>query len=51
MKKFIIPEIELRELTPSQSIMDDITISSEKPGFTGIERLLNADPANDEAVW
>ena len=51
MKEFIIPEIELKELSPSQSIMDDITLSGEIPGFKGLEKLLNADPADDEAVW
>ena len=50
MKKFITPEIELRELTPSQSIMDDITASGEIPGFGGNEQIV-PDPAGDEAVW
>ena len=50
MKKFITPEVELRELTPSQSIMDDITVSTEA-GFGGNEQIVDDPGKNDEAVW
>ena len=51
MKKFILPEVEIRDLSPVQTIMDDITVSSET-GFGGREQVVN-DPAtgSDEAVW
>ena len=49
MKEFIVPEIEIRDLSPSQTVMDDITGSGEIPGFGGNEQTVT-DPA-DEAVW
>ena len=51
MKKFIIPEIEIRDLSPSQSVMDDITGSGEIPGFAGIEQVVSDPGASDEAIW
>ena len=50
MKTFIVPEIEIRDLSPIQSVMDDITISGEIPGLGGHEHVVT-DPADDEAVW
>ena len=49
MKKFIIPEVEIRDLSPSQSVMDDITVSGEIPKFNGSEVVV--DDNNSEAVW
>ena len=49
MKKFIIPEVEICDLSPSQSVMDDITISGEIPGFSGSEVVV--DDKSSEAVW
>ena len=50
MKTFIVPEIEIRELSPCQTVMDDITVSAN-PAF-GNEAIVG-DPAagSDEAVW
>ncbi len=50
MKKFIFPEIELRELSLSRTVMDDITSSAEFP--KGDNEQIVPDPAGkDEAVW
>lgn len=50
MKKFIEPEIELRDLSPVKSVMDDITFSGEFP--QGGNEHIVPDPGNDdEAVW
>ena len=49
MKKFFEPEIELRELSPVGSVMDDITASGEIPGIDN-EKIVD-DPATDEATW
>ena len=50
MKKFIIPEVEIRDLSPVQTIMDDITVSGEIPGFSGSETVVD-DKTTDDAVW
>ena len=51
MKKFIAPELEIRDLSPCQTIMDDITISGDIPGFDG--EVVVGDPVggSDEAIW
>lgn len=50
MKKFVFPEIELRELAPANSVMDDITQSGEFPGPDNEQTV--TDPAkDDEATW
>ena len=49
MKKFILPEIEIRDLSPNAAVMDDITVSGEIPGFNGIEKEVAAP--GDEATW
>ena len=51
MKTFIIPEIEIRDLSPSQSVMDDITISKNPVMNNEMFVYWNKDFANDEAIW
>ncbi len=48
MKRFICPEIEIRDFSPIKSVMDDITLSLE-PAFEG-EEIIVTD-TSDEAVW
>ncbi len=50
MKKFIDPEIDIRDLSPVKSVMDDITFSGE---FTGPdnEQTVTDPAAGDEATW
>ncbi len=48
MKKFTDPQINIRELSSSESIMDDITISAEQP-FTGSEQIV--EDKTEEAIW
>ncbi len=48
MKKFETPEIKTLDLTPVNSILDDITLSSE-PVFDGKE--ITVTDTSDEAVW
>lgn len=50
MKKFIAPEIELRDLSPVKSVMDDITFSGEFTGSSN-EQIVPDPAANDEATW
>ena len=51
MREFITPEILITELTPANSLMDDITSSGEIPGFGGNEQIVPDPGAGDEAVW
>ncbi len=48
MKKFINPEIQIKDLSPVKSVMDDITLSAQ-PQFTGQE--ITVEDTSDEAVW
>lgn len=48
MKKFETPGILVLDLTPSESILDDITLSQEQV-FIG-EEIIVTD-TSDEAVW
>ncbi len=48
MKKFTDPQINIRELSSSESIMDDITLSAEQP-FTGSEEIV--DDKTEDAIW
>ena len=50
MKKFFEPEIDVRDLSPVNSVMDDITASGEIPGIDN-EKVVTDPAANDEAVW
>lgn len=49
-KIFIAPEIELRDLSPVKSVMDDITFSGEFTG-PGNEHIVPDPGKDDEAVW
>ena len=50
MKKFIEPQLDIRDLSPVKSVMDDITVSQEFP--KGDNEQIVPDPAaNDEATW
>lgn len=48
MKKFITPEIQIRDLTPDGSVMDDITVSGNEVYF-GVEEVV-IDSTTD-AEW
>ncbi len=48
MKKFEFPQICVLDMTPSEGVLDDITLSRE-PVFGG-EEIIVTD-TSDEAVW
>lgn len=48
MKKFLTPEISVTVLTPVNSVMDDITISTEQ-GFDGEEKIITDQ--TEDAIW
>ena len=50
MRKFFEPEIEVRELSPVGSVMDDITASGEFPGPDN-EQIVDDPAKGDEAIW
>lgn len=50
MKKFFEPEIELRDLSPVKSVMDDITFSGDYTGSDN-EQIVPDPAAKDEATW
>ena len=50
MKKFFEPEIDIRDLSPVKSVMDDITFSGEYTGPEN-EKEVTDPAAGDEATW
>ena len=50
MKEFVYPEIELRDLSPVRSVMDDITFSGEITSPDN-EQTVTDPAAGDEATW
>ncbi len=48
MKEFLSPEIRVTVLSPSNSVMDDITLSTEQK-FEGEEKIVTDQ--TEEAVW
>lgn len=51
MREFVSPQIRITELTPADSLMDDITSSGEFPGLGDNETVVPDPGAGDEAVW
>ena len=50
MREFILPELQITELSPANSVMDDITASKEFPGLDNEEVV--PDPGkDDEVIW
>ena len=53
MKIFVLPEVEIRDFSPCQTLMDDITISKNQDTDIPAEYIKYADwkKFNDEAIW
>lgn len=47
MKEFIVPTIEIKDFSPAQSVMDDITVSGNQVYF-GIEEVVIDSTADAE---